>query len=80
MPGPGGRDFLQAYNCQAVVDYAHQVSVASRATNQASDKRQAVVMVEETIEQHRRSAKARCPPTPVTTRPKQLTTCKHPGR
>ena len=25
MPAPGGRDFLQAYNCQAVVDSAHQV-------------------------------------------------------
>ena len=25
MPGPGGRDFQQAYNCQAVVDSAHQV-------------------------------------------------------
>ena len=25
MPGPGGRDFQQAYNCQAVVDGAHQV-------------------------------------------------------
>ena len=23
MPAPGGRDFLQAYNCQAVVDSAH---------------------------------------------------------
>ena len=23
MPGPGGRDFRQAYNCQAVVDSAH---------------------------------------------------------
>ena len=34
MPGPGGRDFLQAYNCQAVVDHAHQVIVAARATNQ----------------------------------------------
>ena len=33
MPGPGGRDFLQAYNCQAVVDSAHQVIVAARATN-----------------------------------------------
>ena len=30
MPGPGGRDFLQAYNCQAVVDSAHQVIVAAR--------------------------------------------------
>ena len=49
MPGPGGRDFLQAYNCQAVVDHAHQVIVAARATNQSSDKQQAVGMIEETI-------------------------------
>ena len=50
MPAPGGRDFLQAYNCQAVVDSAHQVIVAARATNQTSDKQQAVAMVEETID------------------------------
>ncbi len=37
MPGPGGRDFLQAYNYQAVVDHAHQVIVAAQATNQTSD-------------------------------------------
>ena len=49
MPGPGGRDFQQAYNCQAVVDHAHQVIVAARATDQSSDKQQAVVMIEETI-------------------------------
>ena len=49
MPGPGGRDFQQAYNCQAVVDHAHQVIVAARATNQSSDKQQAVGMIEETI-------------------------------
>ncbi len=49
MPGPGGRDFLQAYNCQAVVDHKHQVIIAARATNQASDKQQAVVMIEEAI-------------------------------
>ena len=49
MPAPGGRDFQQAYNCQAVVDHAHQVIVAARATNQSSDKQQAVVMIEETI-------------------------------
>ena len=49
MPGPGGRDFLQAYNCQAVVDHDHQVIVAAQATNQASDKQQAVVMIEEAI-------------------------------
>ena len=49
MPAPGGRDFQQAYNCQAVVDSAHQVIVAARATNQSSDKRQAVGMIEEAI-------------------------------
>ena len=41
IPAPGGKDFLQAYNCQAVVDSAHQVIVAARATNQTSDKQQA---------------------------------------
>ena len=50
MTAPGGRDFLQAYNCQAVVDSAHQVIVAAQATNQTSDKQQAVAMVEEAID------------------------------
>ena len=50
MPAPGGRDFLQRYNCQAVMDSAHQVIVAARATNQASDKQQAVGMIEEAID------------------------------
>ena len=49
MPGPGGRDFQQAYNCQAVVDSECQVIVAAEATNQASDKHQGVVMVEQAI-------------------------------
>ncbi len=49
MPAPGGRDFVQAYNCQAVVDSAHQVIVAAHATNRTSDKQQAVAMVEEAI-------------------------------
>ena len=49
MPGPGGRDFQQSYNCQAMVDHEHQVIVADRATNQSSDKQQAVAMVEEVI-------------------------------
>ena len=49
MPGPGGRDFQQAYNCQAVVDDAHQVIVAARATNQPSDKQQAAPMIEQAI-------------------------------
>ena len=50
MPGPGGRDFQQSYNCQAVVDSAHQVIVAARATDQASDKGQAAAMVEQAID------------------------------
>ena len=50
IPAPGGKDFLQAYNCQAVVDSAQQVIVAARATNQTSDKQQAAVMMEETID------------------------------
>ena len=49
MPASGGGDFLQAYNCQAVVDHEHQVIVVTRATNVASDKQQAVVMIEEVI-------------------------------
>ena len=49
MPGPGGRVFLQAYSCQAVVDHGHQVIIAACATNQASDKQPAVVMIEDNI-------------------------------
>ena len=49
MPGAGGRDFQQAYNCQAVVDSAHQVIVAAQATNQASDKQQAAPMMVQAI-------------------------------
>ena len=50
MPGPGGKDFLPAYNCQAVVDSAHQVIVAARATNQTTDQQQAAAMLQETID------------------------------
>ena len=50
MPGPGGKDFLPAYNCQAVVDSAHQVIVAARATNQTTDEQQAAAMLRETID------------------------------
>ena len=50
MPALGGRDFQQAYNCQAVVDHTHQVIVAARATTQSSDKRRAVAMMQETID------------------------------
>ena len=44
MPAAGGKDFGQA-----VVDHEHQVIVATRATNVASDKQQAVVMIGEAI-------------------------------
>ena len=49
MPMAGGKDFEQAYNCQAVVDGAHQVIAAGRATAQSWDKPQAVPMIKETI-------------------------------
>ena len=49
MPMSGGKDFQQAYNCQAVVDSAHQVIVAARAIAEASDKEQAAVMTAEAI-------------------------------
>ena len=49
MPAADGKDFRQAYNCQAVVDHEHQVIVATRATKVASDQQQAVVMIEEVI-------------------------------
>ena len=42
---------------QAVVDHEHRVIVAARATNQASDRQQAVVMIEETIANTRRVPK-----------------------
>ena len=50
MPASSGREFVQAYNCQAVVDSANQVIVAARATNQTSDKQQAATMMEETAD------------------------------
>ena len=49
MLEPGGRQFSQSYNCQAVVDSSGQMLVAARATNQSSDKHQAVDMMKETI-------------------------------
>ena len=73
MPRPGGRDFQQAYNCQAVVDHAHQVIVAARATNQSSDKQQAVVDDCRKPSATPVSCPGKCPPTPVTTRQRQLT-------
>ena len=47
MPAPGGKEFLQAYNCQAAVDSAHQVIVAADVTAQPSDKTQGLPMVKQ---------------------------------
>ena len=49
MPGPGGRDFLLAYNCQAGVDSEQQVIIAAQAANQTSDQQQAAAMIEGAI-------------------------------
>jgi len=75
MPGPGGRVFLQAYNCQAVVDHEHQVIIAARATNQASDKQQAVAMIQEAIHNLGSQSPKKCPPMRVTTRPRRWPIC-----
>ncbi len=48
MPGPGGMEFNQAYNCQAAVDSAHQVIVAADVTNQPSDQGWALPLVQQT--------------------------------
>lgn len=47
MPGPGGQNFNQSYNCQAAVDQAHQVIVAAEVTNQPSDQGWALPLVQE---------------------------------
>lgn len=47
MPAPGGKEYLQAYNCQAAVDSAHQVIVAAQVTNRPSDKAQALPLIRE---------------------------------
>ena len=50
MPAPGGRDFQQAYNCQAVVDQRASGDRGGPGHRpEPSDKRQAVSMMEETI-------------------------------
>ena len=46
MPQPGDRRaFMQAYNCQAVVDGKEQVIVAADVTQQTNDSRQAEPMI-----------------------------------
>ena len=70
MPGSDGRDFLQAYNCPAVVDHEHQVIIAARATNQASDKQQAVGMSRKPSPIWGQCPR-KCRPMPATTRPRR---------
>ena len=77
VPAPGGRDFVQAYNCQAVVDSANQVIVAAQATNQTSDKQQAVTMMEETIANTGAVPKEPYRPTQATTRLRPSPSCRH---
>ena len=48
MPGPGGKEFSQSYNCQAAVDSAHLVIVAADVTNQPPDQGWALPLVQQT--------------------------------
>jgi hypothetical protein len=45
-----GDGYVQAYNCQAVVDDAHQIIVAEAVTNQPPDVEHLVPMIARTIE------------------------------
>jgi transposase len=47
MPAPGGEHFEQAYNAQAAVDSAHQVILAAGLTDEPTDKKQAIPMIEQ---------------------------------
>jgi transposase len=44
-----GDGFVQGYNCQAVVDDAHQIIVAQAVTNQSPDVQHLVPMLEQTV-------------------------------
>ena len=47
MPAPGGKHFEQAYNAQAAVDSARQVILAAGLTDEPTDKKQAIPMLEQ---------------------------------
>ena len=47
MPAPGGKHFEQAYNAQAAVDSAHQIVLAAGLTDEPTDKKQAIPMMEQ---------------------------------
>ena len=46
----GGDGYVQAYNCQAMVDDAHQIIVAEAVTNQPPDVEHLVPMIARTVE------------------------------
>ena len=48
MPRAGGKEFIQGYNAQAVVDSQSQIIVACEVTDEPSDKLQALPMMEKT--------------------------------
>ena len=50
MPTSGGKEFVQGYNCHAVVDSESQVIVAARATNQTTDVSQTTSMMSEAVD------------------------------
>jgi transposase len=50
MPVSGGKDFIQAYNAQAVVDSSKQIIVAAETTNKPTDRGQAEPMMEKVKE------------------------------
>ncbi len=47
MPAPGGKHFEQAYNAQAAVDSANQIILAAGLTDEPTDKKQAIPIVEQ---------------------------------
>ena len=47
MPAPGGKHFEQAYNAQAAVDSANQIILAVGLTDEPTDKKQAIPMMEQ---------------------------------
>ena len=69
MPMPGGRDFQQAYNCQAVADSAHSGDRGGPGHQPAVGQgTQAVSMIEQTTSATPARCPRRYPPTRATTR------------
>lgn len=49
MPVSGGKDFVQGYNCQAVVDKKAQVIVGTHVTHATNDKQQVLPLVADIV-------------------------------